>query len=239
MKASYTTPSKTIKIPQMRLSWMHLALAVVVFLWFQSCNEKAALKSELSQIDKAINDTIQHFQTKEGEFASTRLALNGEKNSLEAYLRESRDSTKMVQNQFKRFKRVAAAVKTKTTTEIKQIKVPYVINGKEFDIPFEKSDQFYSLSGRSTNKGLTISNITIPNTQSIAIGDRKEGFFKTEFRIEVVNSNPYVKTQEVESFVFKQSKKRFGVGAFVGYGASSEGLSPLIGVGITYDLIRF
>lgn len=37
----------------------------------------------------------------------------------------------------------------------------------------------------------------------------------------------------------KTSPKRWGIGIQAGYGASEDGLSPYIGIGVTYSLIRF
>lgn len=37
----------------------------------------------------------------------------------------------------------------------------------------------------------------------------------------------------------KPNPKRWGIGIQAGYGASEDGLSPYIGIGVTYSLIRF
>lgn len=44
-----------------------------------------------------------------------------------------------------------------------------------------------------------------------------------------INSTIYVKEKD----------KRFGVGVVVGYGATKDGLSPYVGVGVTYSLFKF
>ena len=109
-----------------------------------------------------------------------------------------------------------------------------------FNIPFNKRTDWYGLSGRSTHQGLYIDTLSIWNRQSIVLGDKKSGFLKpTEFRFDIVNSNPYIKTTGMNSYVHKEREKRFGLGVFVGYGASAAGLSPIIGVGLSYNLLRF
>lgn len=239
MKLNYETPPKTISIPSVRLSWIHLALVIVVFLLFRQCSISDSLKSELSQIDKVKNDTIEHYETKLGEQGATRLSLQGEKASLQEFLSVSRDSTKQMERLAKKYKSIAAGVKTITETVIDSIEVPYRVDGKEFTIPFNKTDKFYSLAGRSTNNGLYLDNITIPNSQSIIIGEKKAGFFSSEFRVDVINSNPYIKTTSLDSYVYKQRNKRFVIGPSVGVGIGINGVVPQIGVHATYGIIRF
>ena len=42
-----------------------------------------------------------------------------------------------------------------------------------------------------------------------------------------------------KTIIPKTSPKRWGIGIQAGYGASEDGLSPYIGIGVTYSLIRF
>lgn len=41
------------------------------------------------------------------------------------------------------------------------------------------------------------------------------------------------------TIIQKPNPKKWGIGIQVGYGASEDGLSPYIGIGVTYSLIRF
>lgn len=77
------------------------------------------------------------------------------------------------------------------------------------------------------------------NTLSFAIGKTK-GLFNSEYRIEVVNSNPKIKTIGLDSYTFKAPKKRIGIGLQVGYGIGSDfTIQPYVGIGISYNFIRF
>jgi hypothetical protein len=106
-------------------------------------------------------------------------------------------------------------------------------------MPFNLNDKYYAINGRSTNKGLFIDELSIPNTQSIVVGNRKQGFLRTEYRIEVQNSNPYIKTTDIDSYTIKERNKRLGLGLYIGYGLNNTGLTPQLGVGLSYDVIRF
>lgn len=241
IKASYTTKAKTLKlpIPGLRFSWLHIVVIALAFMWFRSCENADFKQSEIDNFNAFISDTISYYTNKNGQEVATRNALQGAKNSLEMMLAASQDSTQQLKSLVSHYKRVSAAVTTQSTTVIEDIEIPYTIEGSSFSIPFSVSKEFYSLSGKSTNTGLFLDNITIPNRQSIVIGSRKSGFFKTEYKIEVVNSNPFIKTTQVEGYSFSQAKKRLGLGVFVGYGLSSAGFTPQIGVGLTYNLIQF
>ena len=42
-----------------------------------------------------------------------------------------------------------------------------------------------------------------------------------------------------KTIIPKPNQKKWGIGIQAGYGASEDGLSPYIGIGVTYSLIRF
>ena len=56
----------------------------------------------------------------------------------------------------------------------------------------------------------------------------------------IVTDNPYIFIQDITTIKigFPKSKK-FGIGIFTGYGISSGGLSPVIGIGINYNVFSF
>lgn len=239
MKANFTTQAKTVKIPALRISWLHVAVVVLAILWFRSCSEKRNLEKNIAQNSEVLQDTIQHYKNKEGKEVATRLAMQGEKQSLELLLASQTDSTQQLKSLVKYYKKVAAAIHTETITKIDSIQVPYYIDGADFIVPFSLQEKWYGVSGRSTNKGLFLDQLTIPNTQSIVIGDKKTGFFKTQFRIDVVNSNPFIKTTKVDGYSLTERTKRIGIGVFAGYGFSANGLSPILGLGVSYNLFQF
>ena len=238
MKASVTTPAKTITIPPLKLSWLHLVVLVLLFLIFRNCEEKKQLEKEVANFSEVVNSPIRYTINKQGQKVASKKSLEGSKASLELLLDHLRDSTEQLKEMVSYYKQVAAAAQIESRTEITSVEIPYEIPDTDFDIPFHKQNPFYSIKGRSTNFGLFLDTLAIPNRQTIVIGDRKEGFFKREFRMDVINSNPYIQTTDMNSFVLKQKKRRLGIGVFAGYGASKEGLSPVVGIGISYNLLR-
>lgn len=58
--------------------------------------------------------------------------------------------------------------------------------------------------------------------------------------ISVENINPYTSTTGLKSIVVKDKPKPFGLGLFLGYGIdNSLKPTPLLGVGIGYNIVRF
>lgn len=237
MKTSVNTPQ--ITIPSIKLSWLHLVLVVVCIFWFRSCSQKTSIENDLVNYDKVINDTISYYETKNGDVIATKLALEGSNKSLQLLVSSLNDSTQQLKKLLSKFKRVTSASQTKTNTVIDSIQVPYIIEDVDFNMPFNLNDKYYAINGRSTNKGLFIDELSIPNTQSIVVGNRKQGFLRTEYRIEVQNSNPYIKTTDIDSYTLKERNKRLGLGLYIGYGLNNTGLTPQLGVGLSYDVIRF
>lgn len=256
MKLNYNTPKKQVKIPEkkfkipeirfnvpsFRLSWIHLVAVIAIFMWWQSSSEANDLKDELVNFNEVKKDSIKYYKTKLGEEVATKLAYKGSKETLEILLSDSKDSTDQWKRLAKKYKKVNAATKTETITRIDTVKIPYNVPGVEFNVSFNLSEPYYTINGRSTNLGLYLDLIEIPNTQSIVIGEKKKKglfSFKTETRIDVINSNPFVKTINIDGYTLKQRRKRIGLGVYVGYGFNSFGISPQIGIGVHYSLISF
>ena len=56
----------------------------------------------------------------------------------------------------------------------------------------------------------------------------------------VKNDNPYSSTEELKAYKLKMPKpKRFGLGIQGGYGIGGYGLTPYIGIGLSYNIINF
>ena len=226
----------------MKLQTIILYILAVIFLalFLNTCREKKELQKEASNTTDFLNDTIRHYKNELGQEIAVKTALQGEKGALEVLLSKQIDSTGQLKRIVRNFRTVDAAGNIITNTRIDTIKIGYEIPVPcEFHREWEKTDPFYSIAGTSSNTGITINSLEVPNTLSFAIGKRKKGWFNSEYVIEAVNSNPNIKTLGLDSYSVKVPKKRFGVSLFAGYGLGSEGLTPLIGIGVGYNLIEF
>lgn len=226
----------------MRLQTIIPYILSVVFLamFLHQCSLTNQLEKQASNSVDFLNDSIRHYKNELWQEIAVKTALNGEKNALETLLSKQIDSTGQLKRLISKFRKVDAAGNIRTNTRIDTIRIGFEVPIPcEFHREWEKIDPFYSISGISNQNGITINSLTVPNTLSFAIGKRKKGWFNSEYVIESVNSNPNIKTVGLDSYSIKVPKKRFGVSLFAGYGLGSQGLTPLIGIGVGYNLLEF
>ncbi len=208
-------------------------LAVIFLLLFlRQCERTRDAESQADNSVEWLQDSVTYYKNRLRQEIAGKTALHGDKAALELLLSNSESELRELA---KKFKDVQAAGQVTTITKIDTILIGY-----EIPVPFEfsrewvKKDPFYSISGHSTQEGITINSLEIPNTLSFIIGKKKG-----EYLIEAVNSNPNIKTTGLDSYTLKVPKKRLGVGIFAGYGVGNSGLTPVAGVGIGYNLFEF
>lgn len=208
-------------------------LAIVFLLLFlRQCERSAGLQYKRDNAMEYLKDSVRYYKNELGQEIAIKTALHGDKEALELLLSNTESELKELT---KKFKDIQSAGQVKTITKIDTIRIGY-----EMPVPFkfsrdwQKNDPFYSIAGTSTQDGITINSLEIPNTLSFVVGKKKGNFI-----IEAVNSNPHIKTTGLDAYSFKLPKKRFGVFVFAGYGIGSAGLTPLVGVGVGYNIISF
>ena len=111
-------------------------------------------------------------------------------------------------------------------------------NSIKLPFHFNKKDKWLDLYGAFSSEGkLDISlKMDVP-VDLWGVLKKKE---KTPSII-ITSENSYIKTLSVSSIKFDMPKtRRYGIGINVGYGITKEAtLSPYIGVGLSYNIIRF
>ncbi len=81
--------------------------------------------------------------------------------------------------------------------------------------------------------------LTVLN-QYVGMFKEKGGFLKKKsIEFAFKSYNPYTTTEEMQAFSHFPKPKKIGLGLNVGYGLTSTGLSPYVGIGLNYNLIRF
>lgn len=89
-------------------------------------------------------------------------------------------------------------------------------------------------------KNLGILDLSIYNDYSVVIGEEKVGFLKPRKTfVEITNYNPYSTISTLKSYRVSQKKTHFTVGIQAGYGITTKGLGPYLGVGVGYTLFKF
>ena len=206
-------------------------IVLCIYLWR---GKKYSEKVSTNNIETLTSD-IKEFKTKQGLWASEKQAFQGTEKDLKQIIK-SKDEA--FQKLLKTFKKPVAAAVIKTVTEIDTVFIPYEKKFElpEFNLDFNADTKHYTIHGTSTNKGVNIWDISIPNTLNLVIGKKRTGFLKYGYKINVENSNPNIKTTNLDGFDFQPKPKRFGLGIFVGY---STELEVVIGVGVFYNPISF
>lgn len=227
------------KDDQKGFNWVYLVAVLFLFLWIRSLGEKNALRNEMNRFSDVMNDKVLTYENELGQLVSSKKALKGSEATLKMLLSSAIDNKEQLNSLTESFRKVASVTHIETETRIDTILIPVKIDAPPFDVPFSKNEEFYSLSGNITNSSLTIVGLTIPNTQTIVVGEKKENWFKTETRMEMVNSNPYVNTKSMDGYTHTERKKRFGLSLFVGGGYGPGGLGAIVGGGLSYSLIQF
>lgn len=218
-----------------------ITCVVLAFLLFRQCNETKEVRDNFESVQNFLDDTISYYRTETGNLVAEKQSLRGDKHVLEILLSKKIDSLGQLKLIVEKFRSVQGAGNITQVTRIDTVKIPYEVPVQvEFYRTWGKSDKYYSIFGTSTETGITIDSLSIPNTLSFAIGEKSTGFWKSEYRIEAVNSNPFIKTTGLDAYSFSQRKKRLGLSIYAGVGISENfNFVPQIGFGVTFDLIRF
>lgn len=225
----------------MRKNAIYIGIIVVLlFVILRQCNSATQQRQSQESATEFLNDTISYYQNEIGQQVAEKKAIQGDKQALEVLLSKQIDSTGQLKRLVKKYRNISAAGNITQETKIDTVEIPYEIKVPyEFTRDFTKVTEYYSITGTSNQNGVSLSEIKIPNTLSFAIGKKKTGWFSSKYRIEAVNSNPYVQTTGLDSYTFKVPNKRLGLSLYVGYGASSDfTLQPSAGIALTYTLFR-
>ena len=182
---------------------------------------------------ETLNDTLAYYKNKQDLWVAEKQVFIGNEKELKAIIKTK---NKEFQQAIKSFKKPITAAQIKTETKIDTVFLLYKVEAPPFSISFNETKKHYSLSGLSTNEGLFIHSISIPNTQSIVVGKKKIGFMKYENRIEVINTNPLIRVSTLDGFSFRDKSKNFGLGVFIGVDYTGK---PTTGLGFTYSFLRF
>lgn len=219
-----------------KLNFWHglfIATAVLLFLYVKSCNKNLALKNEIAEV-QSYKDTVLYYKAKNGEYVSYNESL---KVSFESYMLATNDS-------IKDFLENIRIPKPEVITVIKEVfyvdSIPSVSLGIadcDFDTTFKISDSNYEIAGRVTDEALKLESILIPNKMTLVIGNKKQNWWsKKEYIATVKNTNPYIKTDGIQSFTFSDESSRFSFGPNLGYGVYYNPFNGDLGHGVICGL---
>lgn len=101
-------------------------------------------------------------------------------------------------------------------------------------------EKYFNFSATIYGSGMYDYLYTVSDSLFIAnTTSRKNIFSPIEHTVKVINSNPNTSITGVTSLTVKERVPKLVIGPSIGYGVTSSGLSPFIGVTITKPIIRF
>jgi hypothetical protein len=102
---------------------------------------------------------------------------------------------------------------------------------------FTKKDQWLNLTGMFNSVGKLDLSLKLDFNGDLYVGIDKT----TKKNTALFTTNcPYINTIKFESIKFDlPSVKKYGIGLQIGYGMSKTGLAPYVGIGLSYNLIRW
>lgn len=174
----------------------------IICIYLETNNKK--LSSINTHNISVHNDTIKIFKDKYNRIVA-------DKKSYEVSLSNIKLLNDSLKELIKNYKPIAI-IKWKTKIVYKdsiQIKYDSIIPIK-FSYPFKYNSKWLTFNGISSNIGLSINLIEIPNIQSLVIGYKKDGFFKVPYaNVSIINSNPYIQFKQIDSYIIRPKKTIF------------------------------
>lgn len=150
-------------------------------------------------------DTVAYYKAKSGKLVAYNTALEMDYNIAKDLIDSLEGTIKDL-----KLKKPSVIVRTVTVLRIDSVAVPFTVElpCDEFTLLTSIDSPYYKMNFKLTNKSLSVFDVSIPNTQSIVIGTKKNGLFKKdEYVATVLNSNPYMSTEKIAAIDFKPKKK--------------------------------
>ena len=215
-------------------------LAVIAVLAIRSCSVQKAYNSEV-QKNLEYEHKLQTYTAQDGTLVNYNNVLQTQ---LEAFFAAQNDS---VREFLENIKIPEPDMITVYKDRFYVDSIPQVglgLTDCDFDTTFAIVDPHYEIKGRVSDEALSLESIMIPNETKVVIGDRKTKWWKRkEYIATVTHSNPYIQTESIGSYTFKEKQSRWSVGPHIGYGfyydpwKGNAGHGLTGGVSINYRLI--
>lgn len=175
----------------------YLVIAVLILLLNRKCQDYDRVENlYLSESNK-----VELYKNKLGGMTATISALELSEKQLKETILQKNDSLKKLTSEFNKVKYVTII---KEVVRVDSVKVPL-----EVQIPceFERlgkydTDSHFKFNYALNQTGFSLSNIEIPNEQTIITGlKRKWVFGKQTLHTDITNTNPYIHTKEIQTIV--------------------------------------
>lgn len=230
-----------------------IVLAIILSCLLTKCSGNKKLQQQITFTDN-LSDTLRTTRNSFGQEKSRTSTLETANTALFLNTKTSDSTVKWLQNVVSNYKKelknsgsatvfsgiTTVNVSGKTTITHDTTWMPYE---SKYEVPAVYStvlkNKWYNGTVIARQDSIHL-DIAIENSYSVVIGEEGKWWKKKTPFVEVTNLNPYTKTKTLKSYEVSGAKdKKWGIGANIGYGFSKTGLSPYVGIGIQYSLIKF
>ena len=187
-----------------------LCLAALIFFWLDSCGKKKELMLMNNELLN-YTDSIKLYKTANGNLVeynhAVQLLAENKSQEVERLKKDLNLKTVDVLVKYK------SVFKYDTINHVFRQQLPC----DAFVDSFKVDSTHFKFDAVMTNKRLSLYNIEVPNQQSIIIGEKKNGWFRSsDYSVIITNSNPNIKGEGLEAYTFKPSPKWYNSYKFKG-----------------------
>jgi hypothetical protein len=176
---------------------------------------QAASCNKIAEVSSEYEDQISFLEKENAQLISHRDMAVHESIRMRQHIISQDKAMNLLGKEFESFKKLQSVTKAELLTEIKNVKVPYVVdtvyNKDTMYIDttnrFMMNNEWASIDGRVFDNYVFIDSLRFVNKFDVAIGYKKKGLFKKAEPIVQLNSyNPYTTVPYVNNIVVKENK---------------------------------
>lgn len=226
------------------IPWLIIVvLMVALFLSLKTCQTNKDLLNQSNSSLITLNDTLTVYKNKKGlwEAKSSVVEMSDPLLFTKFKTKDTtlRDLQKLVKENIKNINSATIlTTETNVTTKVPTKVTEYVyINDTIYPVYQGLIDkEGWILGSVLARKDSISTDFKVKNEYSVVVKKEKGVNYAV-----VTNHNPYTQTKELKTFNVSVPKpSKIGLGATVGYGMTIDGdFKPFVGVGITYNILRF
>lgn len=217
-----------------------LAIAVAAYLGWDNLRLRERVTDQ-SEAIKAKNSQLVRYVNRLGEEVASRTAAEVSLSvAREAYANEL-DSIELQYNtKIKNLEALIGVGTVITVTDTLYLTPTNPEDSASCDRSFGSKGRWISIFGNIKGDKLDYT-LTAYDSISFILHRKPTGLFRPrELVIEGLSHSPYTQITGLSAVkIGDERRKPFGIGVFVGYGASSQGLGPIVGIGLNYNIISF
>lgn len=217
-------------------------IILVIILLLRECDHS----SSISRVRSQYNDTLTTYVDKNGVATATIQVIKEENHRKFLEIKSDKESIQALQSQVALYKKklkdatfaqVDTYINSSGSTTITRVDTITVDSIKVVYPTYNssKENEWVKWNVIASNDSINL-DLKVINKFVISQVDKRDGWFKPKKTyVDFKNLNPYTETKELERFTVEKQKSKIVIGPLVGISLSGK---PMIGIGVTYPLLR-